>query len=185
MVNLIFYLFFLLILLIFLVSFSIYSLFLIYSSLKGSPFVPTEDKKINQILALAGLKKNQVFYDLGCGDGRVVIEAVKNFKVKGIGIDINPLLIKIAKLKSKIKKIPSEKINFLCQDILKTNLKNGDYIYLFLMPKLIERLKPKLAKLKKGTIIISHGFKIENWESKLIKEKKDRPFSTYYYQITK
>jgi len=171
-------------LLLFLIFFSIYALLLIYSSLNGSPYVGTNNKKIVRILTSADLKKDSFFIDLGCGDGRVVLTAVSNFKVKGIGVDINPFLIKIANLKAKIQSVDKKSVKFICQNILKTDITGADFIYLFLLPNLIKRLKPKLEKeLKKNTIIISHGFKIEGWEKKLIKKLPDLPFPTYYYKI--
>lgn len=183
MVFLFFYLAVIFSLLIFLIFFSIYTAFLIYSAIRGSPFVSTNKKKLPAILAAAGLKKNKVFIDLGCGDGRVVITAVSNFKVKGVGVEINPILLKIASIKAKLKKLSSEDIQFICQDLLLANISFADYIYLFLMPDLIRKLKPKLEKeLKKNAIIISHGFKIEGWERKLIKTLEDKPFCTFYYR---
>jgi SAM-dependent methyltransferase len=145
--------------------------------------VATNKKRILKILEAAALKKNKLFYDLGCGDGRVVIEAVKNFQVKGIGIDVNPILLKIAKLKAKYYKVSPGKIKFYRGDILKYDFKKADYIYLFLMPELIKKLKNQFKKLKKGTLIISHGFKIEEWDRLLIKKIEDSPFPTYFYQI--
>jgi len=183
MVFLFFYLAAIFLLLIFLIFFIIYTAFLIYSTICGSPFVPTNQKKLPAILAAINPKKNKVFIDLGCGDGQVVITAVSNFKVKGIGVDINPILLKIASIKAKLKKISSKNIQFICQDLLLANVSFADYVYLFLMPDLIRKLKPKLEKeLKKGAIVISHGFKIEGWERKLTKILEDKPFSTFYYQ---
>ncbi len=183
MLYLLLYLLLIVVLFIFLICFSIYTLFLIYSSIKGSPFVATNKRKIINILKLANLKKNKLFYDLGCGDGRVVITAVEKFQVNGVGIDVNPLLIKMAKIKAKISNIPPNKINFYRADILKYDFSNADYIYLFLMPELINKLKKNLTKLKKGAVIISHGFKIEGWDNLLIKKIKDVPFPTYYYKV--
>lgn len=183
MILTVFYLFIVFLLFVFLVIFSIYTLFLIYSSIKGSPFVGTDKKLIKKILEEAKLKKNKIFYDLGCGDGRVIISAVKNYQVKGIGVDVNPILLKIALLNSQILHLNKKKIQFIRDDICRINFRNADYIYLFLMPQLINKLKPKLEKLKKGTIIISHGFKIEGWENKLVKKLTNNPFSTYYYKV--
>lgn len=143
----------------------------------------TNKRKILNILKAVKLKENKLFYDLGCGDGRVVIEAVKKFKVKGIGIDVNPILLKVAQLKARYHNIPINKIKFYKDDVLKYDFQDADYIYLFLMPELINKLKKQFQKLKKGTLIISHGFKIENWDNFLIKKINDSPFPTYYYKI--
>lgn len=181
MLGFIIYLTVLILLLFFLISITIYTISLIYSSLMGSPYVATKNQRIDQILENANLKKNKIFIELGSGDGRVVRRAVEKYGVVGIGIDINPLLIFWAKLLSLKYK---NKLNFITQNIFKTDLKKADYLYLFLMPKLIEKLKIKMEKeLKKGTLVISHGFKIIGWEKRLIKTIKVNPFWTYYYRF--
>ncbi|MFH0979330.1 MAG: SAM-dependent methyltransferase, partial [Candidatus Roizmanbacteria bacterium] len=112
------------------------------------------------------------------GDGRIVRTAVKHYEVKGVGIDINPLLIYWAKILGK------NKAQFKVENIFDTDLKQADYVYIFLMPKLIEKLTLKMNKeLKKGTIVISHAFPVKGWEIKLFKTLKRVPFPTYYYKI--
>ncbi len=157
---------------------SVYTISLIYSSIKGSPYVATRKKRIEEILSMADLKKNKTFIELGSGDGRIVREAVNLYGVKGIGIDINPLLVFWAKL------LGHRNIEFRVENIFDTDLTRADYVYIFLMPKLIEELSKKMDKeLKKGTIVISHGFPIKNWEKKLYKKIEKIPFPTYYYRI--
>src|SRR5690606_17589364 len=73
-----------------LMSLSIYTIFLIYSWLKGAPYVATENDELREMFEKAGLKEGMVFIELGCGDGRVTRKAVRSYKVKGIGVDINP-----------------------------------------------------------------------------------------------
>lgn len=179
------YLSVLIFLLFFLIFITIYILSLIYSSLKGSPYVATKQKKAEEILKKANLKKGKVFIELGSGDGRITRTAVKKYGVVGIGIDINPLLVFWSKLLCRLtSNFPIDKISFKTQNIFDTNLKKADYLYIFLMPDLIKKLKTKMEKeLKKGTIVISHGFKIEGWEKKLYQIIKDLPFPTYYYKI--
>ncbi|PIQ72426.1 hypothetical protein COY13_01450 [Candidatus Roizmanbacteria bacterium CG_4_10_14_0_2_um_filter_36_35] len=157
---------------------SVYTLFLIYSSAMGSPYVATGKKRIEEILKEANLKKGKTFVELGCGDGRIVRTAVKHYNVKGVGIDINPLLIFWAKI------LGTNGIQYKLENIFETDLKQSDYIYIFLMPKLIEKLALKMNKeVKKGAIVISHGFPIKGWEKKLIKTLKRIPFSTYFYRV--
>src|SRR3989344_4797861 len=91
------------IILIFIISVAVYITGLIYSSLKGSPYVPTKRKIIQNILKQAGLKKGQSFIDIGCGDGRVVEEAVVGFSANAVGIDINPILIWRARFRALLK----------------------------------------------------------------------------------
>lgn len=156
---------------------SVYTLSLIYSSFKGSPYVATRRKRIEEILKEADLKKGKTFIELGSGDGRIIRTAVKLYGVKGIGIDINPLLVFWANL------LGHKNIDFKVENIFDTDLTRADYVYIFLMPKLIEELEKKMDKeLKKGTIVISHGFPIIGWEKKLYKKIEKIPFPTYYYR---
>jgi len=187
MIYLIIYVFLILLLLLFLIIMSVYTLSLIYSSIMGSPYVATRKKRIEEILKEANLKKGKTFVELGCGDGRIVRTAVKHYQVKGVGIDINPLLIFWAKILTRLsfrsRRHVGGKILFKTENIFATDLRKADYVYIFLMPKLIERLTLKMDKeVKKGTIVISHAFPVKGWEKKLIKTLKAIPFPTYYYK---
>lgn len=160
----------------------IYMISLVYSMLMGSPYVKTKNKRIEVILSYANLKPKQRFIDLGCGDGIVVRYAVQKYKVYGTGIDINPLLIYRAKIMAVLQKLKG--IKFRKENIFKADIKKADVIYLFLLPKLLVKLKDKLQKeSKKNALIISHGFEIEGWKKYQIKKIKDKPFSTYYYRL--
>jgi len=166
----------------FAIGFSILTASFIYSSLKGSPYVPTRQKEIDKILKYAKLKPGQIFYELGCGDGRVARRAAQLYKVKSSGVDVNPILVKYANFLAKFYKIKN--CRFIKQDIFATNLRQADILYLFLMPKLISSLVPKMEKeLKAKTVIISHGFQIVEWKNKLYKKIEGKPFWSYYYRI--
>ena len=170
-------------LLIFLILITINTLFLIYSSIKGSPYVATNKKKLAKIFSQVSFKKNKNFFELGCGDGRILRYVVKKYQLKGLGVDINPLLILWARILTKLDKFDKQ-IVFIRKNILDINLKNTNYIYIFLMPDLIRKVVNKMNKeLKKGVIVISHGFKLDGWEKKLYKILKDKPFNTYYYRF--
>jgi len=158
-----------------------YGVTLLFSSAMGAPYVPTSKKRINEILKEAHLKKGQTFLELGSGDGRIVRNAVKQYGVTGIGIDINPTLTFIARLYAKQEKLKN--IIFKTESIFNTDLKKAHVIYLFLMPQLILKLIPSLSQLSPNTMLISHGFKIEGWDKKLYKTVKTEPFSTFYYRI--
>ncbi len=161
---------------------SLYGLSLIQSSLMGAPYVPTKKKLAFEILNQIQFIKNGLFVELGSGDGRVVRTAVKNYPIRGMAVDVNGLLIAWSKFLSKLEGT-YPRINFITRNILTVNLTKADYIYLFLFPALIKKLVPKFDReLKKGTIIISHGFPIKGYEKKIIKQIDRNPFPTYYYK---
>lgn len=164
---------------------SVYGASLIYSSLMGAPYVPTKNKLALEILKEVKFKKNGLFVELGSGDARIVRAAVKNYGVRGLAVDVNWLLILWSKILYYIAPPKAgDRLSFLRANILNVDLAQADYIYLFLFPALIEKLIPKFKKeLRKGTIIISHGFPVEEYKSKLIKKVERTTFPTYYYRV--
>jgi len=166
-----------------LIGVSVYILGLLFSSFKGAPYVPTSKKKLEIILANAHIKKGAQFVELGSGDGRLIRLAVKKYGVNGVGIEINPLLVLWSTFLSK-RDGTSSHLQFIKKNVFNYSLVNTDYLYIFLMPELISKLLPKFKKeLKKGVIIISHGFKIIGFEKYLTHIEPDKSFSTYYYKV--
>lgn len=160
----------------------IYSLFSVIAQLMGSPYVPTKQKEVDSILAAAHLKRGQFFIELGSGDGRVVRTAVSRYHMRGVGIEIHPLLLWWSQFLTHIQQLKT--ITFKRENFYKTDLSHADVIFLFLMPNTLKKLRAKmLAECKKNTLIISHGFKIEGWEQYLTKTISHAPFPTYFYRI--
>ena len=183
MIPLILYLVLLFSLLFFLIFMSVYTLSLIYSSFKGAPYVPTKMKVLEQILIPAKLNKNSFLMELGSGDGRMLIFASKRFGVRGLGVDINPLLVFWSNIWAKQDKV-EKRISFRVKNIFNTDLSPADCVYIFLMPELIEKLTEKMEKeLKKNTMVIAHGFPVKRWKKKLVHTLKQSPFPTYYYRV--
>lgn len=167
----------------FIVGIAAYMLLLIYSSLMGSPYVPSKKKLLQRIFNEVSFNKKSKFLDLGCGDGRIVMYVARQYKIQAIGVDINPMMIAWARIKTRLARLSG--VKFRVENIFKTNLAEYDIIYLFLMPKFLAQLKPKLLReTKKETIFISHGFKIENWDKYCYRTLSDRPFNTYFYKIS-
>lgn len=159
-----------------------FAIFTIISDIFGAPYVPTSGKIIDEILKEAKLKKGQIFIELGSGDGRVLRRAVKNFQVKGVGVDLNPLLIIYSKLITRFMNL--DNIEFKVGDIYKEDLIKANVIFLFLLPRSVKKLREKiLRECRKNTLIISHGFKIEGWDKCLIKTQIRKPFPTYFYRL--
>ncbi len=152
----------------------------ILKAMFGAPFVPTPKKTMQKMFKMANLKKGQTVYDLGCGDGRFVRKAAREYQAKAIGIELNPLLYLYTKIKSWNKK--NETI--LCKDFAKVNLSNADVVICYLLPKTMAKIENKLNfELKKGAKIISHGFRFKEWEPvEMLSPGKKEYGSIYVYE---
>jgi len=128
-------------------------------------YVPTTDRAVDAMLTLANVKKTDVVYDLGCGDGRIVITAAKKYGARGVGIDIDPQ--RIAEARENAKKAGVEHlVRFEENDLFLADIKEATIITLFLLPQLNLKLKPKLlADLRPGTPIISNTFDMGDWKA--------------------
>jgi ribosomal protein L11 methylase PrmA len=153
------------------------------------PFVPTNEKVVTAMLKLAAVKEGETVYDLGCGDGRIVITAVKEFKAKrGLGVDFNPERLKDCEKRMKDEKLTDDQrkaLTFKQGDVLKMtpeDFKDVDVVTLYLLPEVNLRLKPVLQKgLKNGARIVSHDFDMGDWKAdKEEKVESDRGTHTIY-----
>lgn len=163
--------------------FMINTIMLVYSLLKGSPFVKTRTDVIRHVLEEANIKKGMKLLDLGCGDGIVVRIAAKEYGIEATGVDVNFLLIARARIMKKIQGLTNA--TFLQQNIFDTDISQADIVYIFLLPHFLRKLQNKLkTESKKNALIISHGFQIDGWDSYKIKTIKNKPFSTFFYKIT-
>src|SRR3954452_11983008 len=128
------------------------------------PYVPSPNPVVDGMLKLAGVSAADTVYDLGCGDGRIVIAAAKTYGAKGVGVDINPERLEEARANAKSAKV-EDKVHFEENDLFKANISNATVVTLYLLPGVNERLKPKLMKeLKPGTRIVSHSFDMGDWK---------------------
>jgi SAM-dependent methyltransferase len=134
------------------------------------PYVPTPNPVVDGMLKLAGVSSGDTVYDLGCGDGRIVIAAAKAYGAKGVGVDINPERIEEARSNARSAKV-EDKVRFEENDLFKANIANATVVTLYLLPDVNLRLKAKLLKeLKPGTRIVSHSFDMGDWKP----EKEER-----------
>ncbi len=123
-------------------------------------FVPTPDDVVQKMLELADVKRTDLLYDLGCGDGRIVVMAAKKYGCRAVGYDIDPERIKESL--ENIKKNQVEKLAKIeRRDIFTLDLAPANVITLYLLPSLNVRLIPQLEKLKPGSRIVSHDFKMK------------------------
>jgi len=127
-------------------------------------FVPTPPEVVAAMLKVARVGKGDVIYDLGSGDGRIVISAVKDFgATRGVGIDIDPERIAEASENARQAGV-ADRVTFLNQDLFTTNFSDATVVTLYLLPSLNLRLRPKLlSDLRPGTRVVSHAFDIGDW----------------------
>lgn len=142
------------------------------------PYVPTGEQVVDAMLKLAKVTKNDVVYDLGCGDGRIVITAAKKYGATGTGIDINPQRIKEAKQNAAAAQV-SDKVKFVEGDLFQTDFSEASVVTLYLLPSVNLKLRPILLKqLKPGTRIVSHAFDMGDWKPE---QKMEVNGSTIYF----
>ena len=145
-------------------------------------FVPTPQTVVDEMLKVTNVRKGDVLYDLGSGDGRIVIAAAKRFGVRGIGIDIDPQRIAEANENAR-KEGVAHLVTFKQADLFATDISEATVVTLYLLPRLNVKLRPKLfAELKNGTRIVSHAFDMAEWEPE--KHLKVDGRDVYYWTIT-
>jgi len=128
------------------------------------PFVPTSVEAVQAMLKLADVKKSDVVYDLGCGDGRIVVAAAKDFGAHGVGIDINPVRISEAKENAR-KAGVTDMVRFEENDLFQADIHDATVVTLFLLTSVNLKLRPKLLQdLKPGTRIVSNTFDMGDWK---------------------
>lgn len=127
------------------------------------PYEPSSPEVVMEMLRLAGVKKGDVVYDLGCGDGRIVIAAAKEFGARGVGIDIDPQ--RIAESRANARKAGvTRMVRFRHEDLFEADIREATVVMLYLWPRVNLQLRPKLLReLKPGTRIVSHSHNMGDW----------------------
>ena len=147
------------------------------------PYVPTPQEVVDKMLDLAKVGKNDTLFDLGCGDGRIVVTAAKARGARGTGIDIDPT--RIAEATENAKKAGvSDRAKFRVGDLFKTDFSSATVVTLYLLPNINAKLRPQLWKqLKVGTRVVSHAFDMgAEWPAEKTVDVDGR--TIYYWTIT-
>lgn len=127
------------------------------------PYVPTPPKVVEKMLEMADVTAEDTLYDLGSGDGRLVIAAAKKYGAHGVGIDINPTRVKESRENAREAGV-SDLVTFHEGDLFEMDLSGATVITLYLLPELNRKLRPKLFReLPPGTVVVSHGFDMGDW----------------------
>jgi len=128
------------------------------------PYVPTPQEVVVEMLKMAGVNRNDIVYDLGCGDGRIVITAAKVFGARGVGVDNDPSLIRQSNENARQAGV-ADRVKFIEQDLFETDIREATVVTLYLLPELNLKLRPKLLRdLRPGSRIVAHEFDMDDWK---------------------
>ena len=128
------------------------------------PYEPSSEEVVRAMLEIAKVGKNDLVYDLGCGDGRIVIAAAQKTGARGVGVDLDPERIKESLQNARKAKV-TDRVEFLQQDLFQAEIGEATVVMLYLWPEINLRLRPKLFReLKPGTRVVSHSHDMGNWE---------------------
>ncbi len=153
-----------------------------------APFVPTPQPVVERMLEVAAVGRDDVVYDIGCGDGRMVITAAKKYRARGVGIDIDAALIEECRAGAKREGV-EKLVRFLHMDATKARLTEATVLALYLLPESLETLEPLFDRdLAAGVRIVSHNYKIPGWDGRLVhsevmSDDKGREHKIYLYRI--
>jgi SAM-dependent methyltransferase len=127
-------------------------------------YVPTPETVVVEMLRLADVTATDIVYDLGSGDGRIPITAARRFGARGVGIDLDPKLVAQATRNAADAGV-ADRVRFVEADIFEADISNATVVTLYLLTSINERLRPKLLReLKPGTRIVSHQFRMGDWQ---------------------
>jgi SAM-dependent methyltransferase len=129
----------------------------------AGPYVPTPWVIVEEMLKLADIRGEDVVYDLGSGDGRLVITAAKRFGARGVGVELQTELVEMARIGAKHEGV-SDRVKFVQGDLFQADIRPASVVMLYLLPRFVTRLVPKLrAELRPGTRIVSHDYPLAPW----------------------
>lgn len=132
-------------------------------SIDGGPYVPTPDVVVGRMLELAGVRRDDVVVDLGSGDGRLVIEAARRYGARGVGVERDENLVLRARAAAQKAEV-ADRVSFTQGDIFEFDTRRATVVTLYLLPRLLVRLVPKLrAELAPGARVVSHDYPLDSW----------------------
>ena len=127
------------------------------------PYVPSPGPLVAKMLELASVGKDDLVYDMGCGDGRILIMAAKKYGARGVGIDLDPVRIAEAK-KNAADEGVSHLVEFRAEDGTKTDISKATVVTLYMFKWFNNAIRPKLQKLQPGSRVVAHDFDIDDWK---------------------
>ena len=132
-------------------------------SQEAIPYVPTTMPVVAKMLELASVTKDDIVYDMGCGDGRILIMAAKKYGARGVGVDLDPVRIAEAKKNAEQEGV-SHLVEFRAEDGTKTDISKATVVTLYMFKWFNNAISPKLQKLRPGSRVVAHDFDIDDWK---------------------
>lgn len=129
----------------------------------NAPFIKSADSVVNEMIEIADIEPDDLVYDLGCGDGKIVIAAAVQRGCRGVGFDINPERIAEAQANAEAQGV-EHLVSFREADIFQVDLRESDVVVMYLLPWMVKELVPQFQQCRPGTRIVSHDWKIEGLE---------------------
>ena len=152
-----------------------------------APYVPTPMEIVEEMLKMVDVKSSDVVYDLGCGDGRIVVMAAKKYGARGVGVDYDPERVREARALAQEEGV-EKRVRIIQHDAMTVDFSSATIVTLYLLPESNAKLRPRLEKLLPvGARVVSHDFDMPVWKAikiKNITDKKDREHTLYFWKIT-
>ena len=154
-----------------------------------APYVPTPQEVVERMLEVAAVGRDDVVYDIGCGDGRMVITAAKIYRARGVGIDIDAALIEECRAGAAREGV-GKLVRFLHMDATKARVTEATVLALYLLPESLEILKPLFERdLAPGVRIVSHDYQIPGWDDRLVRsevmtDENGREHKVHLYKVS-
>ena len=153
-----------------------------YGGISAAPWVPVWQRDVERMSALAKIKPGEIVYDLGAGDGRIVITAAKQYGAQATGFEIAVLPFIIGYIRIQLAGV-QKKARLRYRNFYNQDLSTADVIFAFLTPPAMEKLKPKFEKeIKSGCRIVSYAFAVPGWEPTTVDKPNQKTTAIYLYQ---
>src|SRR6266853_3645006 len=150
---------------------------------KLAPYVSSPTRVVDRMLELANIKPGETLYDLGCGDGRILIAAVEKYKAKAVGVEIAPKEVAQARAQIQKEGIGSQ-ARVIEGDLLETDLSGADVVTIYLTTSFNEQLRPRLEKyLKPGARVVSHDYAVPGWKPTKVEVTGGQKHRIYLYEM--
>lgn len=152
---------------------------------KLAPYVTSPQPIVEKMLEMARLRSGETLYDLGCGDGRILFSAARNYGARAYGVELSPALVKRAQQMVESQGL-QEQVKVLQGDMMQVDVSSANVVALYLMTDANEQLRPKLEReLKPGARVVSLEFKIKGWKPARVEkvEAHRHPYTIYLYEL--